>query len=520
MVTQLTIKNYRCFVSPVTVDLVKGLTCFVGVNNAGKSTFMRFLLEMRPLFQLMGQPGAFLASLTGMATFNPSHVTDAQEVFSNLNESGFEVSLTFDAESAHPEMKRVTKAVVTVDRNFRWQTAIYTAGGPVSIRGLAGVGFRDNSKLFQENNLIADFAEITDIAGTYANTLYIGPFRNTINIGTNGKYLDIQIGDAFIKRFRQLKTGPSKKSNTEIQALIESIRKIFEFDTLDISTSADDTSLHINVNGKPYKQHELGSGLAQFIIVLANASILRPKIILIDEPEMNLHPRLQLDFLTTLASYAEESVWFSTHSLGLARSTADRVYSVIRRGDGDSVVRPLAGTPRLTEFLGEMSFSSHKELGFDKILLVEGSTEVKVIQQFLRGMSKDHKIVLLPLGGHMPDAEELEELMRITTEVAALIDSERPCMGAALESRRREFLDICNSRSILAHALDRRATENYFPDKIVKRVFGQKYRGLEPYEKMDDVEPHWSKSQNWKLAAAMSLEEIMDTDLGRFLHEL
>jgi hypothetical protein len=332
--------------------------------------------------------------------------------------------------------------------------------------------------------------------------------------------LDIQIGDAFIKQFRGLKTGPSKKSSTEIQRLTDSIRRIFEFDTLDIIPSADDTSLHITVNGKPYKQHELGSGLAQFIVVLANASIKSPRLILIDEPELNLHPRLQLDFLTTLASYAEDGIWFSTHSIGLARSAAERVYSVIRRGDGDSIIRPLDGTPRLSEFLGEMSFSTHKELGFDKILLVEGPTEVKVVQQFLRGMSKDHKIVLLPLHGHMPQAEELDELLRITSNVAALIDSERSYAGAPLEQQRSTFLELCNGRNIKAHALNYRATENYFPDKSVKQVFGPTYKGLGPYERLKSAEPHWGKSENWKLAGTMPIDEIKNTDLGAFLDSL
>ena len=193
---------------------------------------------------------------------------------------------------------------------------------------------------------------------------------------------------------------------------------------------------------------------------------------------------------------------------------------MIKRGDGDSIIRPLEGTPRLSEFLGEMSFSTHQELGFDKILLVEGPTEVKVIQQFLRGMSKDHKVVLLPLHGHMPQAEELDELLRITNKVAVLIDSERSSAGDPLESKREAFLELCRSRNVAAHALEYRATENYFPDNNVKQIFGPEYRALGPYERLGDVAPHWSKSQNWKVAASMSTEDIRATDFGRFLEAL
>src|SRR5437879_9663948 len=98
-------------------------------------------------------------------------------------------------------------------------------------------------------------------------------------------------------------------------------------------------------------------------------------------------------------------------------------------------------------------------------------------------MGKDHKIMLLPLHGRMPKSDELEEMLRLTTNVAVLIDSERSKAGEPLRRDRQEFLDLCVARRIRAHVLERRATENYFPDQIVKQVFGPQYRALGDYEK-------------------------------------
>ncbi|TMB64236.1 MAG: hypothetical protein E6J43_13770 [Chloroflexi bacterium] len=147
-----------------------------------------------------------------------------------------------------------------------------------------------------------------------------------------------------------------------------------------------------------YKLPEIGSGITQFILVLANAAIQEPFLILIDEPELNLHPSLQLDFLTTLGSYASGGVLYSTHSIGLARAVADRIYSVRKISEGHSHVSIYEETPALSEFLGELNYSGYKELGFDPVLLVEGTSEVKTIQQFLRLFKTDHEIVLLPRG--------------------------------------------------------------------------------------------------------------------------
>lgn len=515
----LTIKNYRCFVQPATIEIGKGFTSFVGVNNAGKSTIMRFLLEFRPIFQVIGETGNFVNALRSSAGFEPLHVLDKEEIFSNLNENPIEFWFNFYELPEHG-LRQPSKILFQVSRNLSWRAHIFFGDNQQTYAG-RGIEFTNNV-LKLDGTPTANLEPFFEMTKSLGNNIYIGPFRNTINVGTKDNYLDIKIGQSFIKEFRSLKTGKDKRKNTAMTKLQNDIRKIFEFDSFNIEPSEDDESLHITINEKPYKQHELGSGLLQFILVFANVLVAQPSYVLIDEPELNLHPSLQLDFLTTLGSYAKDGIWFSSHSIGLARTTSERVYSVIKEGDGDSIVRQISDTPRLTEFLGEMSFSSHKELGFEKILLVEGPTEVKTIQQFLRKMTKDHKILLLPLHGRITKdmAEELSEVLRITKDIAVLIDSERLAAGADMSHERQSFIDLCKKKKIPAHALELRAIENYFSDEAVKTVFGSKYRGLQPYEKLGDVEPHWGKHQNYKLANATSLDEISKTDLGKFLAKL
>jgi hypothetical protein len=110
-------------------------------------------------------------------------------------------------------------------------------------------------------------------------------------------------------------------------------------------------------------------------------------------------------------------------------------------------------------------------------------------------------------------------LNSITTNVSALIDSERTSPAAQLEPRRQALVDLFNRKGLKLHVLERRATENYFTDGAVKRTFGENYRALGPYEKLSDASPHWGKGQNWQLAAG-SASEIELTDFGKFLAEL
>jgi predicted ATPase len=78
----LTIKNYRCFVAPITIELKDGFTAFVGVNNAGKSAIMRFLLEFRPVLQMIAHPGNLANALSGNVGLGSLlHVNDNEEAF-------------------------------------------------------------------------------------------------------------------------------------------------------------------------------------------------------------------------------------------------------------------------------------------------------------------------------------------------------------------------------------------------------------------------------------------------------
>ncbi len=185
------------------------------------------------------------------------------------------------------------------------------------------------------------------------------------------------------------------------------------------------------------------------------------------------------------------------------------------------MVRDYENTPRLSEFLGELSFSGYQELGFDRVLLVEGRTDIKTIQQFLRLLGKDHQMVLLSLGGSdmisgVSEAE-LQEVRRITEHVFAVIDSEKDSEAAPADTSRQSFAENCKRVGIDCHILDWRATENYLTDRAVKRIKGESYRALENYEKIDAPSPRWLKTENWRIAREMSLEELLSTDLGEFL---
>lgn len=527
------IKNYRCFSDeqPLRFSLNNGFVSFVGRNNSGKSSILKFFYEFREVWQVLSnenQTGAVIT--THGFTINYLRGIDPIALFNVNNTREINITIELDDDMLEQDVGltncfHLRKVNIEIHRNNPKQIFVYFFDHNGNGIGMGKASFQN----YEQRRLLGITANGAATFYTYkplfrlfsvlSRSLYIGPFRNAINQG-QGDYYDLKVGEAFITQWDSWKNGKIRQENLAIQRVITDIRNIFEYKSIDINASPDNKTLKINANDVPHEMDELGAGLAQFIIVLGNAAIKSPSLVLIDEPELHLHPSLQIDFITSLAKYADNGIIFSTHSLGLARSVSDFIYSC-QLGPRYSSVNKLEGTHNYIEFLGEMGYSAYRDMGYDSILLVEGVHEVKTIQQFLRRFKKDHKIVIIPLGGDQlakgGTEKELAEFRRLSDSVYALVDSEKTAEDSEPIQQRKDFKHICDKLGYTCLLTHRRAIENYFPDYAIKDEFGDKYSMLKPYQALRDSPFSWGKQFNWRIASRMNKDDLNGTDIGEFL---
>lgn len=534
MHVEITLKNYRCFqdVKPVRFCIRDGFISFVGVNNSGKSTLLKFFYEFRNLFRLLSSPsGNILSALMDKEVSTAGNYgasfKDRNEILCNFNNRDLEAEFDFrgrqfDAES--DELWLPNKVILKICRSDHSYSLTLHKNEQVIDTRTKNLQFTAQTKLTGINAVPPlELSPLFDGFRCLSETFYIGPFRNAINGQTSQPYFDIFVGQNFLNGWNAHKTGAVKKENDATKRVTNDIKRIFDFSDLDINSAYDYTDMKVYINNMSYGLLELGSGLAQCIIILGNVAIHQPSFILIDEPELNLHPRLQLDFLTSLAAYAKNGVMFATHSIGLARAISEEIYSI---RIGEQEVREVTEFERLgslSEFLGELGFSGYRDLGFDKLLLVEGPHDLVAVQQFLRKFRKDHEIVILSLGGgSMFSVSELQlqEIKRITNKVFALIDSERESATTPLGRDRANFEVACKKLDIECCVLKRRAIENYLSDRAIKEIKGTNYSALQPYEVLKNATLGWGKAENWRIAREMTKGEIENTDLGEFLKKI
>src|SRR5688500_18837579 len=91
------LSNYRCFSSsnPAIFTLADGFTAFVGPNNGGKSTILRFFRDFRTLF------GIWRDDLFSGATLGIGF-TLAESLLCNANEDNLVIEFSFDPEDLEP----------------------------------------------------------------------------------------------------------------------------------------------------------------------------------------------------------------------------------------------------------------------------------------------------------------------------------------------------------------------------------------------------------------------------------
>ena len=364
----ITLRNYRAFddTKPVRWILDDDFRAFVGVNNSGKSSLLRFFHEARHSLGVLSQlhTSPFQQIVSGdPQPLGFQSVADPQEVFCNRNNRDMTVEFALldpHDTSAGPEPDELT---------FHWRRADTALTISFGIERQAVHANRfDGNPLSPVVNLssgeqLLNIARYVTTFNDLRASLYLGPFRNAVNVGGNADYYDLQIGEAFIGAWDQYKTGNNREQNGRAIAVERELQDLFGFSKLEINAAPGNQTLQIIANDQPYQLQEQGAGLAQFIVVLAFVALRRPPYVFIDEPEQNLHPALQLDFLTTLAKYTTRGVAFSTHSIGLARNIAQEIYSVRRLPDETREVQPLEGTRDLVEFLGELAFRDIRSLG-------------------------------------------------------------------------------------------------------------------------------------------------------------
>ena len=254
------------------------------------------------------------------------------------------------------------------------------------------------------------------------------------------------------------------------------------------------------------------------MVILYFALSSQRSFLLIEEPEVHLHPEMQRRLLSHLRSNTESQYIFSTHSnVFLDGALTDRVF--LTRFEDE--VRVIDATSKST-FLHDLGYSPVDNLVSDLIILVEGPSDVPVIEEFLKKKDLYDKfnIKLWPLGGDIMAKDEIDlSVFAQSHYVLALVDGD-PGSGKI----RKRFQEKCSEMGLECVRLKRYSIENYFSLRALRKVFGSQIsEGITEILHTEKLEKQIGmnvKTNNRAIAREMEIDEVVGTDFNSFLERI
>jgi ABC-type dipeptide/oligopeptide/nickel transport system ATPase component len=341
------LNTYRCFFQQATthVPLARGsITALVGANNSGKSAWLRSIYELK---NHLGNFGS--GQWSTLENSLQSAPQGAGPMFVGVQDPADLVPA-----SLYKQEKRISFEIVRSGQIHE-----------MAIHG-SNLSVIEQIVKVQNRDLTPDSSVCSIAARLLGNAVYFGPFRNIANQASNNggtTHYDLSVGESFIAQWRQLKTGASRDSKLAVIETQKEIAGLLGYRSLEINASEDGKTLNLVFDGDlMLSLADVGSGIAQMIFAVVTAASRQPEFILIDEPELHLHPTIQAKFVEALARHAKYGVIFATHSIGLARQVATQIFAVTRdRESGKSTIAPFETSKYAAQLLGELSYS-HSQL--------------------------------------------------------------------------------------------------------------------------------------------------------------
>lgn len=341
--------NIKAFkgIENIQIQECARINAFVGKNNSGKSTILH-AIEMASL------------ALTSNSWNDFHYKVDIKDMFTDLG--NFEIILTYENQSTvsvksnTPHYKPMIQPEATDVQKLKSILVIPDSGTnllrrqhqtPVNIIGQV------NAKQFGQLNTM----DILYAIKYYAN-------RNEREI-TQEDYNSI--------------INEIKNYFPDIQDL-ESTR-----------TENDICTLNYTEFGKKLDILYSGAGLKHFLDILIKTTLSGAKILLLDEPEMGLHPDLQRRFIEYLVKLAEQKdlqIFIATHSPVLLNYTTDiQCYRIINSNGNREVKKVPSDASHM--LISDLGIRPSDVFNFDICLMVEGQSEVIFFEHILRELYKD-----------------------------------------------------------------------------------------------------------------------------------
>lgn len=425
------IRSFKGLAS-VRLDNCGSINAIVGKNNSGKSSVLH-AVDMAGL----------ALSVNEWSRFQPK--LEVKDLFENVGQ--FSLSMTFDDAST------------------------------LSLTANAQYGPQFQPQPTPEQR-IKTVLVLPDVAGGMLRRRHHTP-RNIIDQVESRNYSEVNALEILyaIKFYAQrAERGFTPET---YKALIDEVKKYFpDIDDVESDrTEQDIATLTYSEYGRRLDILYSGTGLKHFLDVLLKTTVSGATVVLLDEPELGLHPDLQrrfVEYLTNLARDKQIQFFLATHSQVLLNYADSITYFRITNTKG---VRQLLSvkSDAVDTLLSDLGLRPSDVLNQDICLLVEGATDVIFFEHIIRVLYKEEfqrtAIGVLQYGGGAA-----EGIISGAIDVANIVPVQKftywirdrdATPGSNPSTNSTKFCNALRNRGLECHIWGKREIEYYLPEVVL-----------------------------------------------------
>lgn len=314
------------------------------------------------------------------------------------------------------------------------------------------------------------------------------PLRNIFSI--YGKNTNQEIKDA-IERALSSQARCDELQKKMSSAVTKYINKIWEEHKIKINISINSTNCKVHVEDKDkqyayFSMAQRSDGFKQFISLILSLSVqsknhsLKDHIVLIDEPEIHLHPsgiKYMRDEILKIGK--NNHVIVATHSNFMVDTAVPERHWIVQKEKAETKVLQVNENFNFADDkVLSMAFGLNliKELLPQNIIVVEGLEDKYILAHAFRTLSKNHSYSIKEAGG----ASKVSGFARLLSDTAikpiVILDADKDgkdCKKKILNEQKDFYTEsnVFTLKSILSSLPDNSTIEDLLPIDFVKNFF-------------------------------------------------